>query len=401
MNTLKKNKHLTLDDRLKIQIMLNEGNTFKDIAEAIEKDPSTISKEVRKHITVSDSKIVTRNLEGNILKDPCEKLLKPPYVCNSCNKKRRCTKATQTYNYQNAHSQYLQTLTDSREGIVLKKESFYEMDNIITEGVKKGQHLYHILKANNLDVSISSIYRYQSKGYLSIKAIDLPRKVKFKPRAKGYREYVPSGVKKNRTYDDFLEYIKKNNITNWIEMDTVIGRIGGKVLLTLNFNLCNFMMAFLLNSKSAKDVTNCFKELRILFKNSSLELNKLMPVILTDNGGEFSNVSGIENNLNSKKDIRLFFCRPMRSSDKPHVEKNHTLFRDICKKGSSFDHFTQEDINLIFSHINSVKRKSLNGKSPYDIFEFTYGKKITSLLGIKKMPEREVIQSSNLLKELR
>ena len=39
------------------------------------------------------------------------------------------------------------------------------------------------------------------------------------------------------------------------------------------------------------------------------------------------------------------------------VEKNHTLFRDIVPKGKSFDKFTQDTVNLIFSHVNSVKRK--------------------------------------------
>ena len=32
--------------------------------------------------------------------------------------------------------------------------------------------------------------------------------------------------------------------------------------------------------------------------------------------------------------------------------KNHTLFRDIVKTGTSFDDFTQESVNLIFSHVN-------------------------------------------------
>ena len=84
---------------------------------------------------------------------------------------------------------------------------------------------------------------------------------------------------------------------------------------------------------------------------------------------------------------------------KPHVEKNHTLFRDICPKGTSFDNFTQDTVDLIFSHVNSVARKKLNGKTPYELFHFTFGEKITSLFGIKKIPPREVIQSPLLLKK--
>ena len=80
------------------------------------------------------------------------------------------------------------------------------------------------------------------------------------------------------------------------------------------------------------------------------------------------------------------------------MEKNHTIFRDIVPKGSSFDHFTQETVNLIFSHINEVKRKILNGKSPYEMFSFVFGKDIATLLGVCEIPAEQVLQSPKLLK---
>jgi len=88
----------------------------------------------------------------------------------------------------------------------------------------------------------------------------------------------------------------------------------------------------------------------------------------------------------------------MQSSQKPRVEKNHTLFRDIVPKGESFDAFTQDTVNLIFSHINSVKRKSLNGKTPYEVFSFMFGENTASLMGISKIHSAEVMQSPKLLK---
>ena len=54
--------------------------------------------------------------------------------------------------------------------------------------------------------------------------------------------------------------------------------------------------------------------------------------------------------LKGEKEACLFFCDPMQSCQKAQIEKNHTLFRDIVPKGSSFDHFTQDTVNLIFSH---------------------------------------------------
>ena len=43
------NKHLTLDERNFIEQELAKNTTFRDIAFHLSKDPSTISKEVRKH----------------------------------------------------------------------------------------------------------------------------------------------------------------------------------------------------------------------------------------------------------------------------------------------------------------------------------------------------------------
>ena len=94
----------------------------------------------------------------------------------------------------------------------------------------------------------------------------------------------------------------------------------------------------------------------------------------------------------------MFFCDPNASYQKPHVENNHILFRGIVETGTSFDDFTQENVNLIFSHINAVKRKQFNGKSAYDMFTFTYSKELAHLLGISYIAPKDVIQTSKLLK---
>jgi IS30 family transposase len=123
----------------------------------------------------------------------------------------------------------------------------------------------------------------------------------------------------------------------------------------------------------------------------------VFPVLLTDNGGEFSDVFAFENSGAGIRETRLFFCDPMQSCQKPRVEKNHTMFRDIVPKGKSFDLFTQDTVNLIFSHVNSVKRLSLQGKTPFEVFSFLYGSALASLLGISPIPATQVMQSPALL----
>jgi len=398
----KKNKHMTFDDRLLIQEGLTQGMTFKAIAERIGKDQTTVSKEIRKHITVATPPLRWFDGVGNPVEASiCPKLMKAPFVCNGCDRRRkRCAFGKHLYVAKNAQKEYEALLVDSREGIPLNKEEFYELDKTISNGINQGQHLYHIMQTHDLGVSKSTVYRHLKRGYLSVAAIDFPRVVKFKPRKQRQNEYVPKALKEGRTYEDFIAFTQDNGISSWVEMDTVIGRIGGKVILTLDFTFCNFMVGLLLDNKASSQTSEKLTALKMRMVSNHILFGDIFPLILTDNGGEFSDVFTIENDLKGQKESCLFFCDPYKSCQKPRVEKNHTMFRDIVPQGNSFDTFKQTSVNLIFSHINSVKRKSLNGKTPFELFTFTYGEQVASLLGISAVPPEQVIQSPKLLSRL-
>ena len=382
-----KHKHLTLSDRNDIQLGLERGETFKTIGQSILKDPTTVSKEVKRNRQVRES--TCHNL-------PCPLLDKAPFVCNGCPKRRQnCGYKKILYLAKQAQKQYEQTLVEAREGTPLNSKAFWDMDKVISDGVKKGQHIYHILKTHNLDVSSSTVYRHIRKGYLSIAPIDLARAIKFKERRKSKLPSIPKEAKKGRSYEDFQNYLVLNQLDSWLEMDTVMGRMGGKVLLTFNLSFCNFIFARLLGNKTALEVTKHLYDIKNTLHQADKDFFQLFPVILTDNGGEFARVDDIE--MDVRGEIKLFFCDPNRSDQKGRIEKNHTLIRDILPKGTSFDNLTQEDINLVCSHVNSVKRAALNGKSAYELFAFTYGEEIPKLLGISKIPAEDVCQSSTLL----
>ena len=382
-----KHKHLTLSDRNDIQLGLERGETFKAIGQSILKDPTTVSKEVKRNRQVRES---------TCDKLPCPLLNKAPFVCNGCPKRRQnCGYKKIFYLAKQAQKQYEQTLVEAREGTPLNSKTFWDMDKVISDGVKKGQHIYHILKTHNLDVSSSTVYRHIRKGYLSIAPIDLARAVKFKERRKSKLPSIPKEAKKGRSYEDFQNYLALNQLDYWLEMDTVLGRMGGKVLLTFNLSFCNFIFARLLENKTALEVTKHLYNIKNTLHQADKDFFQLFPVILTDNGGEFARVDDIE--MDVRGESKLFFCDPNRSDQKGRIEKNHTLIRDILPKGTSFDNLTQEDINLVCSHVNSVKRAALNGKSAYELFAFTYEEEIPKLLGISKIPAEDVCQSSKLL----
>jgi IS30 family transposase len=396
-----KNKHLSQEERQEIQDCLDHGMRFKAIGKRIGKDQTTISKEIKRHVITKESSIRRRREDGTPADSAvCPQLNRAPFVCNACSKRRyECQYNKQLYLAKHAQSVYETTRSESRQGTALNRESFYRIDDIITQGVNRGQHLYHIMRSNNLGVSKSTVYRHLHQGYLSISKFDMPRVVKFKPRKKFRGDIIPRAFKAGRMYDDFLVYTQDNDIKDWVEMDTVIGRPGGKVILTLHFTVCNFMIGLLLENKTSAEITSAITQLKQRLEYNGFCFGDVFPVILTDNGGEFANVPAIEKGGNGMVETRLFFCDPYQSSQKPHVEKNHTLFRDIVPKGESFDGFQQETVNLIFSHMNSVKRMGLNGKTAYEVFAFLFGERLACVLGIHPIPAGQVVQSPKLFKE--
>ena len=118
-----KNKHLTLEDRLTIQHMLDEHHTFREIGYVLGKDPSTISKEVRRHLHLVANSFTIHDEAGHVLNSECPLLKKPPYVCNGCKKRNYCRLKRFVYLANQAQKIYTELLIEARKGIPLNKAS--------------------------------------------------------------------------------------------------------------------------------------------------------------------------------------------------------------------------------------------------------------------------------------
>ena len=161
---------------------------------------------------------------------------------------------------------------------------------------------------------------------------------------------------------------------------------------------CSFMLAFIREYNDAQSVIDIFNNLQKILKIDTFK--ELFPVILTDNGSEFSNPIEIEFDMKTGElRTQIFYCHPSSPFEKGSCEVNHELLRRILPKGTSFDDLTQENINLVMSHINSYKRKKLNNKSPYLVFSEIYGKDVIDKLGIIEIEPNKVNLSTNLLKK--
>lgn len=430
-----KQTHLTLDERGKIAALIDEGLSFNLIGDKLNRHPSTISKEVRKHRVSVESgsfgypfnpcvhrkeckkrgvcKVCYKQPNppkcsicgrcraecGEYEEQVCEKLLKPPYVCGICRDRARCTLRKYEYRPTVAEMQYRETLSDSRTGMAFTPEELERINNIVSPLVKKGQSIHHICvnNADDLMCSERTIYRLLNAGLLDANKMDCPRIVQMRPRKKEVLKKVDRHCYDGRTYDDFQEFISKNPDPPVVQIDSVIGRKGGKVLLTIFFPNCNLMLAFLRDHNTARSVLNVFND---LYDRLGRETYcTLFPVILTDRGSEFSNPVPIECDSDGNPRSRVFYCDPRAPFQKGGIEVAHELIRRILPKNRSFDDLTQADIDLMISHINSYRRERLNDKSPYEVFSCLYGEEILQKLNVRKIEANDIVLSPTLLRK--
>ena len=282
----------------------------------------------------------------------------------------------------------------------LTEEEIKDLNDIMDPLIRQGQSIEHIIMSNpdTIMYSARSIYTYTRAGLLTFKNWDLPRAIKMKPRTtKSTPLKVDKKCRIGRTWEDYLNFRNEDEFLDIspVEIDSVIGSRGGKVLLTIMFTNCNFMLAFLRNRNNSQSVIDCFNFLDALLGRQIFMM--LFPVILADNGSEFSNPAAIEFAPDGLRRTRLFYCDPMSPYQKPRVEQNHTYIRRILPKGSSFDSLTQHDIDLVMSHVNSCKRTALNGRSPFQAFSLLYGEQVLNLFPYKFLDPKDIVLRPSLL----
>lgn len=427
-------KHFTLSERINIEYYLKEGYSFKAIGRELNRDCTTIAKEVKNHINYKKTGGYGRAFNNCLLRhdcgysklcanpgcnhrycrfcskcssfckdfkeEKCLKLQKPPYVCNGCKQLKSCRLEKAIYSADISQKQYETLRSESRSGITIDEAEVQRLNDLISPLIQRGQSIHHICSSNvdAIMCSEKTIYNYVNLNLFSARNIDLPRKVSYRPRKKSPGSFkVDKSCRIGRTYNDFIAFINENPDTLVVEMDTVEGVKGGKVLLTIHFREQEFMLAFIREANTSRSVINIFE--RLYWELGPEIFMNLFPVILTDNGSEFSNPSAVEFDAQGNRRTRIFYCDPSAPYQKGAAENNHELIRRIVPKGHSFNNFNQDDITLMMNHINSYARKKLNNQSPHQVFSFLYGTDILQKLGAVFIPPNEVTLKPELLKK--
>ena len=425
-------KHLTLEDRKYIEHSLNEGQSFKDIARYLCKDPTTISKEVRLHrldewyrrgpfynkknFCVKRYRCTRTNVCNKIIlcgikcstcptcnqtcpdfvRERCDRLDKAPYVCNGCPKNIMRCNVAHKYHYDAvfADRKYREKLSSSRAGINMTKRELHEKDSIITPLIYQGQSPYQILINHpELDMSVRTLYTYLDEGLLSARNIDLKRKVKFKPRKVHKTQIKNREVFIGRTYSDFQAL----ELDHFAEMDTVhSSRESKRVILTFFLTREKLFLAFIMNRCTKGAVKLIFNKLER--QMGTYDFLTLFNTILTDRGGEFGDPETLETGITGIHRSDIYYCDPMRSGQKGGIEQAHTMLRMVLPKGTSFEFLTQWDLRTIVDHINSTPREVLGGRTPYDVALENYGSNILKALQLRPVAPDEVNLTPKLIR---
>lgn len=362
---MKQWKHLTLEQRKVISSGISHENKLKEIGKSLQVDPTSISKEVKRNrIEISTG-----------LNNDCKRTQRWPYVCTGCSKKynNNCPFTKYKYDANKAQQKADINLVNSRRGIDVDDEEFKQLDTIIKNGIDENKSIYQIKIENNdiIKKSISTLYGYINKGYLTTKKIDLPYAVAYKKRKHNKKYEYSENNKIDRTghtYLDYLAFIHKHPGVYVWQLD-FLGAIKTDNNNILTFILPNlqFTLLNIIKNPNSSKVVEFFDDLEEKLGIDTFKV--LIPVILTDRDPNFSDIEGIcFSKKTGEERCKIFFCDPYVSNQKPNVENMNKQIRLFFPKGKSVDKYSKNDIKTINKAIINKPLRSLDGNTPREAF---------------------------------
>lgn len=305
--------HLTLSEREYLEEKLKEGKSFRWIAGALGRSPSTISREVKRNW----SKKAKRYHHWN---------------ANNCYKYRR----------RNCHRKNNLTKDPAAFAFVLEKLHLFWSPEIIA-----GR--WNIENENK--ISLRSIYRAVRAGAFPGVTPQTHFRRKSKPYAnkkKSYTRFFDSSIHDRESIAD-----QRGRLGDY-EGDTVYGSVGKGYLITGVDRLSRITVAAIARDKTIEStnaalITAIRREKRI------------QPVTLTlDNGTEFLGFKEVEQALG----IKVYFADAHSPWQRGSNENVNGLLRFFFPKGTDFTKVTDEQLDAVLNLINNRPRKCLGYLSP-------------------------------------
>lgn len=305
------------------------------------------------------------------------------------------------------------TLVDSRSGYNITTQEAKTLGEKIQPLLKQGLSPYAILQAHpEIGLSEKTLYTYIEnnvfEGLVDIGPMDLRRQVNrkmTKKKANTYKKREDRRYLIGRTHKDYKDYREKNPDKFVSQMDTVYNDVtNGPFIQTFKFVDAGLLFALIHEKKTSDEMKNGMDQLENILGKEVFR--KYVHITLTDRGGEFAAVDGMEKDSDGLRRTRVFYCDPMQSGQKGSLENNHIELRYILPKETDLKLLglvDQDALNTVLSHVNSIPIEKFGGKTPFDIAEFMYPDLYEKLVafGLRKIPVDNLILNPSLLKDRR
>jgi IS30 family transposase len=149
----------------------------------------------------------------------------------------------------------------------------------------------------------------------------------------------------------------KTEIGHW-ESDTVIGKNHIGAVVTHVDKASKYLLAGLAKNKTMEEINRVTLK---LFEPVKADFRKTMTF---DNGREFCGHEKLSESLQ----IQTFFATPYHSWERGLNEHTNGLIREFYPKSTNFRIVKEEDFQKAVDFINHRPRKSLDYRTPYEVF---------------------------------
>lgn len=324
-----KGRHLSQNDRNKIEFLFDRGISQKEIAAAVGVHPSTICRELRRaKITLLNSDLTTRIAYSATIAQQ-----KADFAQTS---KGRPLKIGHNY-------AYLETLQQH----ILNHHSPYA-------AIQKER------RNTAFSVSAPTLYRYIQMGlFTQITYSHLPRAKKKKRKGKIHRQNKTN--LNHRSIEIRCKAIMhRSDFGHW-ELDSVIGKSKGhgQSVLVLTERKTRIEIILRPKDKTAAETARCLRYLKRIFGR---DYNKIFKTITCDNGSEFADQQAFE-----RVGSMFFYCHPSCPSERGSNENANILIRRKLPKGQSMKNVTQKQATQIQHWLNDYPRHIFNGKTAFEM----------------------------------
>ena len=335
-------KHLSKSDRIRIETLNNDGKAPKEIAEVVGVHISTIYRELQR------GQYTHRNSDWTEETRYSSDLGEMKYRANLAAKG-----ADLKIGNDHRLAEYIETkIADEK----------YSPEAVLGEIKAQGLQFNTEIKSKN------TIYSYIEKGiFLRLTNKDLP--VKGDKKRSYHKVQTQKRAPKGESIEKRPEIIGKRSTFGHWEMDTVVSARPGKAaILVLTERLTRNEITAKLPDKSAASVVQALDDLE---KEWGELFPRVFQTITVDNGSEFADAEGLQRSIinEGEKRTKVYYCHPYSSWERGTNEVTNKMIRRKIPKGTNFDDRTEEEVERIENWINGYPRKIHGYRSAGELFE--------------------------------